>query len=155
MTIAKNSVVSFTYTLKNSDNNVIDTNVGSSPLSYIQGSGAIIPGLDKEMIGKSVGDSFSATILPDKGYGNYDETLLFPVPVSSFQKPDELKIGMPVQVQQKEREMILYVKSIEDKEVVLDGNHPLAGQTLNFDINIVNVREATETELEHGHVHEE
>jgi len=155
MNISKDSVVSFLYTLRDADNEVLDTNQGDTSLSYIQGSGAIIPGLDREMVGKTKGDSFSVSIKPEDGYGTYDDSLIFPVPSSSFTNTSELKIGMAVSVQQKDQDMILYVKSIEKEEVVLDGNHPLAGQTLNFEINIENVRKATETELEHGHVHEE
>ena len=153
MIVAKNSVVSFYYTLKTDDGEVIDTNEQEEVLSYIHGTGAIVPGLENEMEGKTSGDTFTAVVVPEEGYGEYDDALIFSVPMDNFKEPDKVEIGMSVEVQSQEGTRILQIKKIEDSTAFLDGNHPLAGETLHFDIKISDIREATEEELSHGHVH--
>ena len=153
MSIAKNSVVSFYYTLTSDSGEVIDTNVEGDVLSYIHGTGSIVQGLEQAMEGKKEGDSFTAVVAPEEGYGSYDDELLFSVPKESFKEPEKVEIGMSVEVQSKEGMRILQIKNIDGESVLLDGNHPLAGATLHFDISISAVREATAEELSHGHVH--
>jgi FKBP-type peptidyl-prolyl cis-trans isomerase SlyD len=153
MNIAKNSVVSFYYTLSSDSGEVIDTNVEGDVLSYIHGTGSIVQGLEQVMEGKNEGDSFTTVVAPEEGYGHYDDELLFSVPKESFKEPEKVEIGMSVEVQSKEGMRILQIKNIDGESVLLDGNHPLAGATLHFEISISEVREATAEELSHGHVH--
>ena len=153
MNIAKNSVVSFYYTVKTDSGEVVDSNEQGDVLSYIHGTGAIVPGLENAMEGKKAGDAFSAVVVPAEGYGEYDDALIFSVPKENFKEPDTVEVGMSVEVQSQEGARVLQIKKIEDETVFLDGNHPLAGETLHFDITISDIREATEEELSHGHVH--
>lgn len=153
MKIEKNKVITIDYTLKDDEGTILDTSDGREPLSFIQGLGNIIPGLEKAFEGKNIGDSFSVSIAPDDAYGPYNEQMIFSVPADKFQNKDELKVGMQVQAQTEHGPQILSVIGIEGDEIKLDGNHPLAGMTLNFDIIINDVREATPEELDHGHVH--
>jgi len=153
MNVAKDSVVSFFYTLKNDGGEVLDTNEQGEVLSYIHGTGAIVPGLENAMEGKTSGDAFTAVVIPSEGYGDYDDSLIFSVPMENFKDPGKVEVGMSVEVQSQEGTRILQIKKIEDTTVFLDGNHPLAGETLHFDISISDIREATEEELNHGHVH--
>ena len=153
MNVEKNSVVSFYYTLKNDGGDVIDTNENGEVLSYIHGTGAIVPGLENAMEGKSAGDAFTAEVVPAEGYGEYDDALIFSVPMENFRDPESVEVGMGVEVQSQDGGRILQVKEIDGQTVFLDGNHPLAGETLHFDITISEIRNATDEELEHGHVH--
>lgn len=154
MEIGDNSVVSITYTLKNNDGEVLDSSEGRGPLSFIQGIGAVIPGMEKAVLGKKAGDSFSVTIPPTEGYGDYNEELIFTIGKDKIDGIESFETGMQVQAQTKEGVQLMTVKEVHDDSVKFDGNHPLAGEELNFDITISEVREATPEELEHGHVHE-
>ncbi len=154
MKIGENSVVSIDYTLKGDDGTVIDTSEGRDPLSFIYGIGAIIPGLEKELDGKTAGDSFAVTIAPEDGYGQYDEARMVEVPKEQIEGADGMTEGVQVQAQREDGGIeILTVASIGEKSVTLDGNHPLAGMNLHFNVDVKDVREATKEELEHGHVH--
>lgn len=155
MKIEKNKVVGFHYTLTDDDQNVIDTSLNHEPLTYLHGHHGIIPGLEEEMNGKMLNDSFKIRIEPEKAYGNYNHDLVFEVNRSNFSDPDGLEIGIQVQGQMKENEppVLLTVTEIKEDTIILDGNHPMAGQTLNFDIRIVEIRDASPEEINHGHVH--
>jgi len=153
MKIKKNTVVSIDYTLKDDHGNVIDSSQGRGPLKYLHGNGNLIIGLEKALEGKDVGDSFSVTIPPEEGYGFVDEGLIQEVPRNLFDDSQGLEVGMQFQAQTEEGAYILTIKEIKGNTVVVDGNHPLAGQNLNFDIRVVDVREATPEELAHGHAH--
>lgn len=154
MQISDKHVVSMNYTLKDEQGTVLDTSENRDPLKFIVGSGMIIPGLEKELQGKEKGDELSVTVEPADGYGEYDETRMVDVSKSQFQEGTEIKTGMQVQAQDPNGGVqILTVKEVKDENVTLDANHPLAGQTLHFDVQIDDVREATDEELEHGHVH--
>lgn len=156
MNVAENKVVSFEYTLKNDNGEVLDTSEGREPLTFIHGKGAIIPGLEKALEGKEEGESFSISLKPEEGYGQYDEKLVFDIPKSQFKDMENIQQGMQVQAQmQNGQTQILTVKDIGDADVTLDANHPLAGEELHFDVDVQAVREATEEEIEHGHVHGE
>jgi FKBP-type peptidyl-prolyl cis-trans isomerase SlyD len=153
MNIADESVVSMHYTLKDDKGEVIDSSDGSEPLTYLQGAGNIIPGLEEALAGKKKGDKLHVTIPPEKGYGERDERLVQAIPKNQFQDADRVKAGMQFQIRSQGGPMVLTVVEVKDSEVVVDGNSALAGQTLHFDVEITDVRAATEEELAHGHVH--
>lgn len=154
MKIAKNTVVSIDYTLKDDEGSVIDTSDGRGPLSFIQGIGNIIPGLEKKLEDKQVGDSFQVSISPEEGYGERDETLRQIIPSSAFQGISSLEVGMQFQMQTNQGVQIASIVDIEGDNVTIDSNHPLAGLNLNFAVTVTDVRQATEEELNHGHVHQ-
>jgi len=155
MQIAKDKVVKLEYTLKNPEGEVLDTSEGRQPLAYLHGRGAIIPGLETALDGKDEGESLQVTIEPDEGYGNRDDNLIQSVPRDKFEGVDEIKPGMQFTAQTQVGPRVITVTDINDDDntVTIDANHPLAGMTLNFDVAVVEVREATAEELEHGHVH--
>ena len=153
MKIAKDTVVSFDYTLTDTAGKVLDTSTGGEPLSYLQGAGNIIPGLEKEMEGHAVGDSFKATIPPEQAYGLRREDLVAPVGRHAFGGIKEIKPGMQFQANTPEGPRVVTVTAVKDDEVTIDANHELAGKTLVFDVKVVSVREATKEEIAHGHVH--
>jgi len=154
MKIETDKVVSIDYTLKDDQGTVIDTSNERGPLSFIFGNGTIIPGLENELEGKEKGDSFSVTVEPKDGYGEYDDSMMFEVGKDQFQDSSQIEEGMQVQAQNNQGQIqILTVKDIGDEKVTLDANHPLAGQKLFFDVSVTDVRNATEEELDHGHVH--
>ena len=154
MQISDKHVVSMNYTLKNDQGTVLDTSENREPLSFIVGKGMIIPGLEKELHGKEKGDKVSVTVEPKDGYGEYDASQMVKVAKNQFAEGSEIKVGMTVQAQTQEGQVqLLTIKEVEGDSITLDANHPLAGQNLHFDVQIEDVREATEEELEHGHVH--
>lgn len=154
MKINDNAVVAIQYTLTDDQGNVIDQSPAGEPLKYLHGAHNIIPGLENALIDASVGDKKQVTVSAEDGYGPVNDELIQTVPREAFTGIDKIEVGMQFQVQgQGDEEHFVEVKSFTDSEVTVDGNHPLAGQTLNFDIEIVEVREATESEIAHGHVH--
>ena len=155
MTITENKVVLMHYTLKDNSGEVLDSSEGKEPLAFIQGIGNIIIGLEEELEGKAVGDKISATVAPEKGYGIRSEENVHVVPLSGFQADGEEKLveGMQVRVETNEGVSIADVAKIDGEEVTLDLNHPLADETLHFDVEVVDIREATKDELDHGHAH--
>lgn len=155
MKISKDTVVSMHYTLTNNEGTTLDSSQGKAPLTYLQGHRNIIPGLESEMEGKEVGAKFTAKIPPAMAYGELNQDLIQKVPKTNFPNPEELQAGMQFQTQTEAGPMILTVKEVADAEVTVDGNHPLAGVELNFDVEITEVRAATEDEISHGHVHGE
>lgn len=152
MTVAKNRVVSIDYQLKDATGKLIDSSEGSEPLVYLHGNGNIIPGLEKVLEGKDAGESVVCVIQPVEAYGERDENLVFKVGKDEFEGAD-VEVGMQFEAQGEEGAQIVTVVGVEGDEVTIDANHPLAGETLHFDVKIVDVREAQAEELEHGHVH--
>ena len=153
MQIGKNAVVTLNYTLKDDDGAVIDESKDNSFL-YLHGAGGIIPGLENELEGKSKGDSLSTRVNPEDGYGERDESMVQVVPRDMFEEGHPVEVGVQFHAQSPEGHMItVTVTKVEDAEVTVDGNHPLAGMALNFDIDVVDIREATQEELDHGHAH--
>lgn len=150
--IANDLVVLFNYTLTNSEGQTLDQSQGE-PLAYLHGAGNIIPGLEKALLGKTVGDKFTVTVPAAEGYGEYNPDLVQAVPAQMFQGVDKIEAGMQFQAQTDDGVQIVTVKAVEDENVIVDANFPLAGQDLTFDIEIVGIREATQEELDHGHVH--
>ncbi len=157
MKIANNCVALFDYTLTDAaDGTVIDSSEGQTPLGYIHGSGNIIPGLEREMEGKEVGHQMVVEVKPADGYGEFHEELVMNVPKTEFEGTESIEIGMQFHAQTPDgQQRVVTVKGVEDEHVIIDGNHPLAGVTLNFDVTIREVRDASAEELEHGHVHGE
>jgi FKBP-type peptidyl-prolyl cis-trans isomerase SlyD len=149
MNITHNSVVSFHYTLRDEEGNTIDSSVGHDAFAYIQGGQMIVPGLEQQMEGKRVGDKFTAVVTPAMGYGEFNKDLLQRVPLDRFEG-NKVEEGMQFQPGD---HGVFTVKEVSDGHALLDGNHPLAGVTLNFEVEITGVREATSDELSHGHVH--
>lgn len=151
--IADNLVVSFNYTLKDEQGNILDQSPEGHPLPYLHGASNIVPGLENAMTGKKVGDKFSVHVPASQAYGEYNPDLVDEVPREMFQGVDTIEIGMQFQAQTDHGVQIVTVKGVEDDKIIVDANFPLAGQDLNFDIEIVDIREATQEELDHGHVH--
>jgi FKBP-type peptidyl-prolyl cis-trans isomerase SlyD len=152
--IGDNSVVSIHYKLTDNDGNVIDTSEGMDPLTYLHGVGNLIPGLEKELVGKVENDALSVKVLPADGYGETMQELVESVPKTAFQGVDNIEVGMSFEAKNPNGDMQrIVVKKVEGDMVTVDANHPLAGVELNFDVTIISVREATEEEIAHGHVH--
>lgn len=152
MRIAKHTVATIDYTLTDNDKNVIDTSEGGEPLSYIHGTGSIIPGLEDALTGKSPGDALRVSVPPAQGYGERDDSLLKVVPKDRFET-DDIEVGMQFHTSSDNGHQVITVVDIEGDKITVDGNHPLAGVTLNFDVKVVGVRQATQEELDHGHAH--
>lgn len=153
MPITQDSVVTLHYTLKDDAGKVLDSSSGSDPLSYIHGHGNLVPGLERELAGRNPGDKFSVKIAPADGYGDFDKALIQRVPRRALKGIKNLSVGMRLHAQTPEGQQAVTVTHIVGDMVTLDANHPLAGQNLNFDIEVTDVRAATEEELSHGHVH--
>lgn len=153
MQIADRTVASFNYTLTNDAGEVLDSSEGREPLSYLHGKGNIVPGLEKEMTGKKVGDKFSVKVKPEEGYGVHNPALVQVVPRDAFRGVDNLEAGMQFRAESDRGPMMVVVTAVEGDKVTVDGNHPLAGENLNFAIEITEVREASVEEVLHGHVH--
>ncbi len=149
MVITKNTVVSFHYTLNDKDGRTLDSSAGREAFAYLHGSGAIVAGLEEVMEGKKAGDSLRVEVPPAKGYGEVDGKLLQRVPMEKF-GDNKVEEGMQFQTPDHQ---VWSVTEVKDGQVLLNGNHPLAGVTLLFSVEVTDVREATEEELSHGHVH--
>jgi FKBP-type peptidyl-prolyl cis-trans isomerase SlyD len=152
MQVEKDRVVAIDYTLKNDDGQVIDTSRDREPLSYIQGKGNLIPGVENALEGKSSGERVEFTVPPESGYGKRDESLVLSLERDKFSEVENLREGLRFRMDTPEGPIIFTVLKVDDSEVLVDGNHPLAGMTLNFDVTIQSVRDATAAELEHGNV---
>jgi FKBP-type peptidyl-prolyl cis-trans isomerase SlyD len=142
MTIAEGKTVSIEYTLTLEDKEVIDTNVGGQPLTYVHGSNQIIPGLEKAMLGMQVGDSRNVTVEPEEGYGHTIEEAIIEVEKEQL-PPEVFKVGAQVQGQGQGQEGQVVrgqVTGINGDTAVIDFNHPLAGKTLFFDIKIIDIK---------------
>jgi FKBP-type peptidyl-prolyl cis-trans isomerase SlyD len=153
MQISQHTVVAIDYTLTDDEGTVLDTSEGREPLYFLQGVGQIISGLEEALEGKSAGEQFSVSIPPEKGYGLRNDSLIQQVPRDRFPADAEIEKGMQFRASSPDGPMVVTVTDVSLDFVMVDGNHPLAGQTLNFAVDIVAVRPATESELDHGHVH--
>jgi FKBP-type peptidyl-prolyl cis-trans isomerase SlyD len=155
MTIGKDKVVTIDYTLTNQDGQVLDTSKGGQPLTYLHGNRNIIPGLESALDGKLKGDAVTVSLPPEQAYGQRNEGMVQAVPKRMFQGVENIQAGMQFQAQSPQGPRLVTVVGVEGDNVTVDANHPLAGVTLNFDVNVVEVRDATAEELSHGHVHGE
>jgi FKBP-type peptidyl-prolyl cis-trans isomerase SlyD len=153
MPIEKDNVVTFHYTLKNSKGELLESSVGDDPLEYLHGHRNIIPGLENALTGKAIGEKFTATIEPENGYGQYDDGLVQSLSRSEFQEVDDLQVGIQLEVEDSDGRGLVTVTEIKGEEVTVDGNHPLAGERLMFEVEVVKIRDGTAEELTHGHAH--
>lgn len=149
MQIKDNHVVSIHYSVKTQDGQEIDSSSAEEPLVFIQGSKYMILGLEEALYGRTSGDTFQVEVPPEKGYGDYNENLVQNVPVAMFEGMD-VEVGMSFRASTDDGEQSVIIIDKTDSEVTVDGNHPLAGHTLVFDVSIVDVQEATSAQLEHG-----
>jgi FKBP-type peptidyl-prolyl cis-trans isomerase SlyD len=152
MQIADNLVVTLHYTVKTPEGEAIDSSVDKEPLSFIQGTQFMIAGLEEALYGKEMGDTFEVTVAPEKAYGDRHDQLVQQVPVNMFEGMD-VEVGMSFRATTDGGEQSVMIVDKDEEHVTVDGNHPLSGLTLIFDVSIEGVREATKDELEHGHVH--
>ena len=153
MSIAQDQVVSIHYTLKNDAGEVLDSSASGEPLTYLHGHGQLIPGLERELAGKNVGDKLAVTIPPADAYGDYDKALVQRVPRRALRGVQQVRVGMQLQAQTEHGARTVTVTQLTGDMVTLDGNHPLAGQSLNFEVEVKDARQATAEELAHGHAH--
>jgi FKBP-type peptidyl-prolyl cis-trans isomerase SlyD len=153
MSIAQDQVVSIHYTLRNDAGDVLDSSAVGEPLTYLHGHGNLIPGLERELAGKSTGDKLSVKVAPADAYGEYDKALVQRVPRRALKGVPDVRVGMRLQAQTEHGPRAVTVTQLTGDLVTLDGNHPLAGQSLNFEVEVGEVRAASAEELEHGHVH--
>jgi FKBP-type peptidyl-prolyl cis-trans isomerase SlyD len=153
--IENNAVATLHYTLKDNDGEVIDQSEDGS-FVYLHGAMNIIPGLETALTGKAAGDSLSVKVGPEDGYGVHDENRIQEVPKDMFENASDIQLGMQFHAQGPNDDTVMVtISEIKDDTVVIDGNHPLAGKELNFDVKVIDVRSASEEEVTHGHVHGE
>jgi FKBP-type peptidyl-prolyl cis-trans isomerase SlyD len=152
MIISENAAVLFHYTLTDEEGTQLDSSKGKEPLAYLHGHKNIIPGLEQAMEGKQAGDVMVVNIEAADAYGELQEQMIQEVPRKTFQA-DDITVGMRFEAQTPNGPVSVVVTAVTDETVTVDGNHPLAGKALNFDVRIDTVREATEEELTHGHIH--
>lgn len=153
MQIAERCVALFHYTLTNDAGEVLDSSEGREPLAYLHGAGNIVPGLETAMAGRSAGDAFKVDVAPEQGYGTRHQELVQVVPREAFRGVEAVEVGMQFQAQTPQGALAVTVTEVGADTVTVDGNHPLAGETLHFAIEVTEVREASAEELQHGHVH--
>ncbi len=152
-TIIDGKVAFIHYTLTDDDGETIDSSRGGEPMPYLHGSESIVPGLERQLAGKAVGDRITAVVDPEEGYGPKSGRPPQPVPREVFEGV-EPQAGMPLVVEDDDgQQMQLWIDSVSDDAVMLSPDHPLAGVTLHFDVEIMEIRDATESELTHGHAH--
>lgn len=149
MQITKDKVASIHYTLRDGDGNILDTSSGREPLTYMQGAGNLIAGMEEGLEGKAVGDKFKLKVAPEKGYGVKDDSLIQKVPRAAFGN-QKIEKGMQFQTN---KGQVVTVTETGLESITVDGNHPLAGMELHFDVEVTEVRAATPEEISHGHVH--
>jgi FKBP-type peptidyl-prolyl cis-trans isomerase SlyD len=153
MTIGDDSVVSFHYTLRDDAGSITESSEGASPVVYMHGHNNIVPGLESQIAGKTSGEKFTAVVPPEQGYGLRNDSAMQRVPVKHLATRGPYEVGQMVVVNTREGGRQARVMKVGHFNVDLDLNHPLAGKTLTFEIEIVDVRAATEEELSHGHAH--
>lgn len=154
MNIDDKCVVSMHYKLTDEKGEELDSSNGRDPLKYLHGASNIVPGLERALAGKAAGDNVQVVVQPDDGYGEVNPQMVQTVPRSAFEGATEIKAGMQFQAQGPEGQVqMITVTDVTGDDVTVDGNHPLAGQVLHFDVSVEEVRSATEEELSHGHAH--
>lgn len=153
MQMSVKKVVTIDYTLKDNDGQTIDES-NNGEFAYLQGASNIISGLENALLDKKVGESISVSIEPKDGYGKPEPTMVQVVPMDMFDSAEQVTVGQQFHAQGEDgHDIMITVTKVEDDQVTIDGNHPLAGVQLNFEVNVIEVRDATEQEMEHGHVH--
>jgi len=152
--IGKNAVVGINYTLTNDVGEVMDTSEGRGPLVYLHGANNLIPGLEKELEGKTTGATFKATIAAADAYGESNPDMIQTLSREMFRGVDNIEVGMGFTAQGPQGQQHIVVTAVDGDQVTVDGNHPMAGKTLHFAVEVVSVRDATAEEVAHGHVHD-
>jgi len=152
MKVAKDTVVSIAYTLKDTDGNVLDTADKESPLPYLHGHGNLISGMENALDGRELGEQFEVVIPPEEAYGQFDDELVWELAKEQFDEVEEFDVGSQFVMEVDERQLVVEVVEIRDEIVIVDGNHQLADETLHFDVTVVDVRDATAEEIEYGRV---
>ncbi|HHE3465163.1 TPA: peptidylprolyl isomerase, partial [Pasteurella multocida] len=155
MKIAKNVVVSIAYQVRTEDGVLVDEAPVNQPLEYLQGHNNLVIGLENALEGKAVGDKFEVRVKPEEAYGEYNENMVQRVPKDVFQGVDELVVGMRFIADTDIGPLPVVITEVAENDVVVDGNHMLAGQELLFSVEVVATREATLEEIAHGHIHQE
>jgi FKBP-type peptidyl-prolyl cis-trans isomerase SlyD len=153
MQVADNMAVSIHYTLTNDDGEVLDSSIGNEALVFLQGGGNIIAGLEIALAGKAAGDKFNVRIAPEDAYGELMEDMIQVISRDMFEGIDDIEVGMQFRADVSSGSGVVTVVSIEGDNITIDGNHPLAGVALTFDVEVIGVRPATAEELSHGHIH--
>ena len=153
MQVGTQKVVTIDYTLRSDSGDVLDTSKGRGPLTYLHGAGNLIPGLEAALDGKQAGDAMTVNVAPEDAYGHKDEQLVQQVPKNMFSGAETITPGMQFQAQTQAGPRVVTVVAVQDETVTIDANHPLAGMPLNFEVTIIEVRDAKEEEKTHGHVH--
>lgn len=153
MKIEDDKVVGIHYTLKDNDGNTLDSSDGRDPLYYLHGYGQLVPGLEDELEEKALSEKFNVKVKPEDAYGEYNKDLVYVIDRSKFPDPENVEVGMMFTSKTKEGDFNLSVIGVEGDDVTLDANHPLAGKELNFDVEVVEIRDATAEEIKHEHVH--
>jgi FKBP-type peptidyl-prolyl cis-trans isomerase SlyD len=154
MEIRKDTIVSIDYTLKDDNGEQLDTSQGAEPLAYLHGHQQIIAGLEAALEGKRTGDHFSTTISPADAYGVHEPTMVQKVPMKMFPKDKPIMVGQEYRSQSSDGHgHMVRIVAMDEHDVTVDGNHPLAGKTLHFELTVRDVRAATPEELSHGHAH--
>lgn len=153
MEIADEKVVLIHYTLTNESGETIDSSRGGDPLQYLHGAGNIISGLEQALAGKSQGERLDVEVAPADAYGERSEGLVQEVPKKAFEGVDEIEPGMCFRAAGPEGESVITITKVEEDVVTVDANHPLAGASLNFDVEVIEVRDASAEEIAHGHAH--
>jgi FKBP-type peptidyl-prolyl cis-trans isomerase SlyD len=154
--VGKDLVVTFHYTLKNEAGEVLDSSAGAEPLSYLHGYKNIVPGLENALVGKAVGAKFNVTVEPGEGYGEREDEMVIQIPKAEWTLPEHVGAGEVIELQSPEGHVVpAMIVEIGNEFVVVDANHPLAGEKLFFEVELTSIRGATKEELQHGHVHGE
>ncbi|NKF50976.1 peptidylprolyl isomerase [Shewanella sp. WXL01] len=153
MNIAKHTAVTIHYTLSNSQGEQIESSFGAEPMLYLHGAENIIPGLEAALEGKAVGDKLEVNVEADQAYGEYHEGLRQEVPLEAFGEIQDIVPGMRFIAETEMGQRPVQVTEVKDESVVVDGNHPLAGENLHFSVEVMEVRQASEDEIAHGHIH--
>lgn len=154
MEITDGTVVAMDYALKDDEGTLLDQSQPGQPLTYLHGHKNIIPGLESALVGKTVGETVEVRVAPEDGYGEPNPALEQVVPRDRFQGIESLEVGMQFQASTEQGPVSVRVVKVEDDDVTVDGNHPLAGKHLNFNVTIQEVRAGTEEEIAHGHIHQ-
>jgi len=153
MQIARNRVVTIDFTMFSEENEVLESSREEGPLVYMHGVGELPEGLEEELDGKQAGDEVDVTLAPADAYGEYDASLVQPVPREQFEEMNEIEVGMRFEAETEEGPRAVHVIAVEDDNVIIDGNEPYAGRTVRFEVKVLGVREAEADEIEHGHAH--
>jgi|UPI000373E9AB FKBP-type peptidyl-prolyl cis-trans isomerase SlyD len=152
--ITRHKVAEIHYTLTNDKGETMDSSRDGEPLPYIHGTESLVPGLEKELEGKTIGDALTVSLSPEDAYGPRIDELQQQVERALFQFDGDIEVGMRFEAQAEHGVELVTVVAVDDTHITIDANHPLAGETLNFDVEVMTIRDATEEELAHGHVHQ-